>query len=154
MTGVSLAGFTTTALPAARAGATDRVERCRGQFPGLIMLTPPTRLRRTCSSLPRISVGRIGARVRYGVAVARSRIAWVDARSRFAFRRVLPAPRISQDLRCTAYDSCADAWKFGRPYRLRSGSQAISHLEIIAVSLADLEQLRSAIGISIDENTA
>ena len=40
VTGVSLAGLMTTALPRARAGATERWDRCNGKFHGL--MTPMT----------------------------------------------------------------------------------------------------------------
>ncbi len=45
VTGVSDAGLMTTALPRARAGATDRCDRCSGKFQGLMTPTTPTGLR-------------------------------------------------------------------------------------------------------------
>jgi hypothetical protein len=41
VTGVSLAGFTTTALPTVSAGNSDRAVNCSGQFHGLITPTTP-----------------------------------------------------------------------------------------------------------------
>ena len=43
--GVSALGFTTTALPSAKAGAIERMERCSGQFQGLMTPTTPTGMR-------------------------------------------------------------------------------------------------------------
>src|SRR5699024_10383610 len=47
VTGVSLAGLITTALPKASAGATERCDKCSGKFQGLMTLTTPKGLRQT-----------------------------------------------------------------------------------------------------------
>lgn len=42
VTGVSPAGLSTTALPTASAGATDRFDSCMGKFHGEMTATTPT----------------------------------------------------------------------------------------------------------------
>lgn len=67
MTGVSLAGFSTTALPSASAGATERADSCIGKFHGLITVTTPRGRRYTRFSLPSIrAAGRMRPADRVG----------------------------------------------------------------------------------------
>src|SRR5262249_1583838 len=57
--GVSLDGLSTTSLPTARAGASERMVRLIGEFHGLMIAITPSGLRKTTLSSPEISVGRI-----------------------------------------------------------------------------------------------
>ncbi len=52
VTGVSLAGFSTTALPTAMAGAIERLDSWKGKFHGLMTPTTPTGILSTRLSLP------------------------------------------------------------------------------------------------------
>ena len=59
MTGVSLAGFKTTAFPQASAVATERLDRFMGKFHGLMTPTTPSGWRYTRFSLRGVSEGKI-----------------------------------------------------------------------------------------------
>ncbi|MCY1527072.1 hypothetical protein D9M68_621260 [compost metagenome] len=97
-TGVSLAGLTTTALPSARAGASERWVRCSGKFHGLITPTTPMALRYTRLSLPGMLESTMRPCTRLGKDADSRVMARAAPHSSVAFRRVLPDSRMIQSM--------------------------------------------------------
>jgi hypothetical protein len=96
VTGVSPAGLSTTALPTASAGATDRLDSCIGKFHGEITATTPTGSRYTRFSLPGMSEGRIVPVTWWGIDDASHSTDRTNDHSSSALTAVPPVSLVNQ----------------------------------------------------------
>ncbi|MCY1439783.1 hypothetical protein D9M71_560330 [compost metagenome] len=98
VTGVSLAGLTTTVLPRARAGARERAVRCSGKFHGLITPITPSGTRYTRLSLPGMLEATMRPCTRFGRLADSRMMARAAPHSICALMRVLPDSRMIQPM--------------------------------------------------------
>ena len=96
MTGVAVAGLTTTVFPVARAVTIERTAKWNGKFHGLMMPMTPSGLRYTRFSLFGTIDGLISPSIRKGNVAASLMMAIDAANSLSALMRVLPDSFTSQ----------------------------------------------------------